>query len=200
MNSHQPEDSDRDHDSLSAYVDGDPDAVRAAAPREPSEAEWDATRLRIHAQLNAASEREHRPRFRRVALWLAASAVLTASAAAVAWVGINLHAPKNSQAPDMSEVKPAPQTQPEVAIAPVPHEAQSDPLAEFAVLPMATNDEVVLHRVPGDGWLPVGHDPLPGAISLASSDDVELEDPNPAWPRVTIAPGAVPMIFATKPR
>lgn len=199
MMPHPPED-DHDRDPLSAYVDGDPDAVRAAAPREPSEAAWEDARLRIHAKLYAADVYEHHPRFRRVALWLAASAVLTASAAALAWVGINLTVQKNPQAPNIAGVPPAPPEVPDVAIAPVPREVSPDPLAEFAVLPMATHDEVVLHRVPGDGWLPVGHDPLPGTISLAGSNDVELDDPNPAWPSVTIAPGAVPMIFAAKPR
>ena len=38
----------------------------------------------------------------------------------------------------------------------------SDPLAEFAVLPMASTDEVEFHRVPGSGWFPVGAHPLPG--------------------------------------
>jgi hypothetical protein len=195
MNPHDPDDADRD--PLSAYLDGDPDAVRAAGPREPGEAEWEAARLRIHAKLDAA--REHTLRFRRGALWLAAGAALAASAAALAWVAFHVPAPKNDpKAPDVVEVKPAPQ--PGAPVAPPPHESKPDPLAEYAVLPMATNDEVVLHRVPGDGMLPVGNPPLPGALSLASEEDVELDEPNPAWPRVTFSPGAVPMIFAAKPR
>jgi hypothetical protein len=97
-------------------------------------------------------------------------------------------------------VQPAPRPEVEVALAPHPHDAKSDPLAEFAVLPMATDDEVVLHRVPGDGMLPVGNHPLQGALSLATTDDVELDDPNPAWPSMTISPGSLPMIFAAKPR
>jgi hypothetical protein len=87
-----------------------------------------------------------------------------------------------------------------VAVAPYPHEPEPDVLADFAVLPMAAADEVVLHRVPGDGWLPVGTDPLPGPLELATAAEVELDRPDPAWPRVTPAPGSAPMIFATKPR
>jgi hypothetical protein len=191
MNSHPPQD---DRDPLAAYADGDPDAARAAAPREPSEAEWEAVRRRIHRRLALEPAR---PAFRRAAPWLAATAALAAAAAALAWVAVHLPAPKNPQ-PERVQAPHAPA--PEVALAPAPHEANSDPLAEYDVLPMAKVEEVVLHRVPGDGWLPVGADPLPGALSLATSGEVELDDPNPAWPSVTVAPGAVPMIFAAKPR
>src|SRR4051812_23077364 len=100
-----PQADDAERDPLSAYADGDADAVRAAAPREPGAAEWEAARLRIHAQLDAARGPEHPHRFRRVALWLAASAVLTASAAALMWATFNLPAPRNPQ-PDFVEVKP----------------------------------------------------------------------------------------------
>ncbi len=98
-------------------------------------------------------------RFRRRTFWLAASAVLTASAAALAWVSFQAPTPQPppvQQGPDVVEVKPTapPTTTPPAVESP-------DPLAEFAVLPMATNDDVVLHRVPGDGWLPVGEHPLP---------------------------------------
>jgi hypothetical protein len=191
MNSHPPED---ERDPLSAYAEGDPDAVRAAAPREPSGAEWEAVRRRIHQRLTAPA----RPAFRRAAPRLAATAALAAAAAALAWVALQLPAPQNPQVPDRVQAPRAPGT--EVALAPAPHGANPDPLAEFEVLPMATAGEVVLHRVPGDGWLPVGADPLPDSLSLATSGEVELDAPNPAWPTVTVAPGAAPMIFAAKPR
>lgn len=185
MNPHPPDD---ERDPLAAYLDGDPDAVRAAAPRGPSEAEWRAVRRRIHARL---APEPARPSSRRAVPWLAAAA-----AAALAWAAFHLPAPKNPPVPERVQVPSAPT--PEVALAPEPHEA--DPLAEFDVLPMAKAEEVVLHRVPGDGWLPVGADPLPGALSLATSEEVELDDPGPAWPGMTVAPGSMPMIFAAKPR
>ena len=83
---------------------------------------------------------------------------------------------------------------------PAPHEVRPDPLAEFGVLPMASAEEVVLHRVPGDGRLPVGAHPLAGALALATAAEVELDDPDEAWPNLTAAPGSAPMIFAAKPR
>jgi hypothetical protein len=188
MNAPPPED---ERDPLSAYADGDPGAVRAAAPREPSEAEWDAVRRRIRARL---APEPARPHARRAGPW-AAGALVAATAAALAWVAFRLAAP---DAPAPERVQSPPPPAPEVAVAPAPHEA--DPLAEFAVLPVASADDVVLHRVPGDGWLPVGADPLPGSLSLASADDVELDEPNPAWPSTTVEPRGVPMIFAAKPR
>ena len=87
------QEDNRERDPLSAYVDGDLDAVRAAAPHEPGEAEWEDVRRRIHARLNSGNTPLPRPR--RVPLWLAAGAVLTASAAALAWVAFNVPAPKN---------------------------------------------------------------------------------------------------------
>lgn len=192
-----PEDADREPDSLAAYADGDPEVVRTAAPREPSEAEWEAARLRIHSRLSDSSALPGR-RW-RVAFWVALGSTLTATAASIAWMVFQAGGPKNAPEPEFVESKPVVSV-PNVSIAPVPHEAQSDPLAEFAVLPMASADEVVLHRVPGDGWLPVGKTPLPDSISFATSDDVEVEDSNPSWPNVTLSPSDVPMIFAAKPR
>ena len=75
-----------------------------------------------------------------------------------------------------------------------------DPLAEFAVLPIASGDDVVLNRVPGDGWLPVGADPLPGTLALATAAEVTVEDADGVWPHVAPEPGYAPMIFAAKPR
>lgn len=195
MNAHE---EDAERDPLFDYVNGDPDAVRAAAPREPSYAEWENVRLRIHAKLDATSGNEYPHSYRRSALWLAASVVLTAAAAAIAWIALTLPTAKNPQVPEVVKGKSQPPV--EVVVAPHPREAISDPLADYPVLPMATNDEVVLHRVPGDGILPVGSDPLPSVLLFATHNDVELDDPNPAWPRVTVSSGFAPMIFAAKPR
>jgi len=177
-----------DRDPLAAYAEGDPDALRAAAPQEPTEAEWEAARRRIQSRVYRAHLTTPR---RTVRYAIAGVAALVAVAAAVAWVVFNLPVPQeNPQAPEVAEVKPPPPPPP----------VSPDPLAEFAVLPMASTEEVVLHRVPGDGWLPVGAHPLAGAVSLATADEVELDDPEAAWPNVTAAPGFAPMIFAAKPR
>ena len=183
-----------DRDPLSAYVDGDPDAVRAVRPPEPGEAEWDEVRQRIHARLSASPGSAH-PR-RRLALWAAVGAVLTTAAAVVAWVAVGALTPRQPAVPDVAEGQPAPK----LPVVRGPHEAQPDPLAEFAVLPMASSDEVVLHRVPGDGWFPIGAHPLPGMLALATADEVELDDPDEVWPNATTSPDRAPMIFAAKPR
>lgn len=183
-----------DRDPLSAYADGDPDAARAARPAEPGEAAWEEVRQRIHERL--AARESQRPRSgRRIALWAAVGAALTAAAAAVAWVVLGDPAPL----PDGAAVaEVAPFAKPQAA--PAPHDTQPDPLAEFAVLPMAGDDDVVLLRVPGDGWLPVGAHPLPGELALATADEVELDDPDEVWANVTQSPKDAPMIFAAKPR
>lgn len=174
-----------DHRDASAYADGDPDAVRAARPPEPSEAVWEQMRNRIHARVTARAE-PARPQYaHRVGI----IAALTAVAAVVAWVAFGLLTPKPPTAPEVVHEKLV-----------TPEVPPPDPLADFDVLPMASAEEVVLHRVPGDGWLPVGAHPLPGEIVLATSVEVALDDPNPAWPTVAPTPGHAPMVFAAKPR
>lgn len=85
--------------------------------------------------------------------------------------------------------------------------APADPLAGHDVLAVATEADVDVHRVVGGGagWLPVGG-PLPGALVLATEDDVDVDEaePHPAWPtggpRTTTAPGDAPMIYAANRR
>lgn len=177
-----------------------------AEPPEPSEAQWATVRRGIDAGLNPPV-----PVARgwwKPAVWTAGGLVAAAVAAAVAWVAFGPVArPPQNQLPRVELAKrlPPPQT------APAPREvsaAQPDPLAGFAVLPIADDDDVILDRVPDTrgGWLPVGLHPLPDALVLASLEEVELQevDPSPAWPpggpKMTTAPGDAPMIFAAKPR
>ncbi len=186
-----PPQPDRDptrRDLLNRYAEGYRDAVDAVLPNEPSKAEWDAVRTRIRDRLNPASSAPAPRSGRwRAAVLVAVGAVLSATAASAAWIAFG----------------PAPVVPPEVAdprpIPPLP-DAPTDPLAEFAVLPMAGAEEVDISRVPGSGWLPVGSDPLSGALTLATTDEVELDDPDSVWHQVTLSPGDAPMIFAAKPR
>jgi hypothetical protein len=195
----RPDESGRERDLLAAYTRGDPDAVREAAPPEPTDAQWDAARRRLHARLDPARPA---PRSWRATLWAGAALVGAAAAAAVAWVLFGTNPPREDpRAPEVAEARPPVPAAAAPYPAPPPHEP-SDPLAGMAVLPVASDDDVVFDRVPGgDGWFPVGVHPLAGVLSLATAEEVELDDPDPAWPRrVAPSPGDAPMIFATKPR
>src|SRR5205814_4676463 len=95
---------------------------------------------------------------------------------------------------------------PPVAQRPTPPTADDDPLAGYAVLPVASADEFELHRVPGDaGLVAFGQDLLPGPMVLLGAEDVKLEDVDPDdWPdgepQMTKGPGDAPMLFGAKPR
>ena len=171
-------DTANDRDPLAGYAAGDRAAVNAARPDEPTDAQWDAVRRRIADRLTAV------PRPRRVAVWVAAAGVALATAAAILWFAF---APPAVEKREMVKTPPAPAEQP-------------DPLAEFAVLPMASAEEVEFRRMPGTGWFPGGEDPLPPVLMLATTAEVQLDDPDSVWPQVTPSPGDAPMIYAAKPR
>lgn len=154
-------------DPLWAYLDGDPDAVRAAAPAEPTEAEWNAARARVAARLP-----------RRARRWSAVAALV--AAAALVAVGAALW--------------PAKPAAPEVVVRPAPAQP-ADPLAAFDVLPIVSAEEVVLYRVPGTGALPVGAPPFAGDLVLATVDDVQFTTPHDAWPNALTSAGDAPMLF-----
>lgn len=183
-----------------------------AEPREPSAAEWAVARRQIEDRLNPAGGGPSRW---RVATWTLAGLATAGVAAAVAWIAFapNNPQPRTSEPkavelaqarPVGSEIAPHPREVADVAPAPRSH----DPLAEFAVLPMASDEDVILDRVPNlaAGWLPIGRHPLPGLMILATEAEVHLAGvaPSPAWPtggpKMTTAPGDAPMIYAAKLR
>ncbi len=170
--------------ALEAYIDGARDAVDAVRPDEPREEQWDAVLRGVRSRLGAPPA-VPRARWRAAVVALGGSA-LVAAAAAVAWVAFAPVAVKD----DVAESRPVPRAP----------EAKTDPLAEFDMLPMATAEEVDLRRVPGSGWFPVGADPLPDVLILATTQEVELDDPDSTWPEVAPSPKDAPMIFAAKPR
>lgn len=178
-------------DPFAGYLGGARDAVDAVRPDEPSEEQWEAVLRGVQARLSAttpAAPAPSRARWRRAPLiaGIAGGAILAATAAALAWVAFAPVAVKS----DVANARPV------VPAAALP----SDPLAEFDVLPMASAEEVDLHRVPGSGWFPVGSEALPEVLVLATHKDVELDDPDSTWPAVTPSPEHAPMIFAAKPR
>ena len=182
-----------------------------AEPPEPSSRQWAAVRGAIENQLIPSVP----PRGRwQNAAWTLAALATAGVAAAVAWVafGPAAHPPRkgDTKGPEFAEAVRGPELAPAprevAAVAPAPHSA--DPLDAFAVLPIATDIDVVLERVPEfhAGWLPIGQHPVPGLLSLATQEEILLAEvaPSAAWPtggpKMTNAPGDAPMIFAPKTR
>lgn len=149
------------------YADGRLDRAtrRALAPPPPSEAAWkrvsDGIALRVLPRQRHGSARR--------TAW-AVAALLLCSAGSIYLFG--------------RSTPPQPRPIPDVATA---QQAPDDPLADFAVLPVATDDEVRIALVRGDwdGGLVAGVHPLAGELRLATADDVVIE-------RVPDAMDAVP--------
>ncbi len=141
------------------YADGhlDPASRRAFAPNSPTRADWkrvsDGIAARVLPKRRAVG---------RGVRWAVAGVALAGCAAAVlVWGGGKLPAPR-PPAPEVVKARPVPQA--------------ADPLAEFAVLPVASDDELRIATLRGD-WgsgLVVGTHPLPGELQLATADDVTV--------------------------
>jgi hypothetical protein len=182
-----------------------------AEPTEPSSAVWAAVRNEIEEELDAATPLPLPGKRWRIALWTIGG-LAAGVAAAVAWVVFTPNAPQPlpGKLPMNFEVVKLPAvSSPELA--PLPRMVESVPptlIDGMAVLPMATDADVILERVPdtGTGWLPVGKHPFSGLMVLASAEEVQLEEvePSPVWPvggpKMTTAPGDAPMIYAAKLR
>jgi len=138
------------------YADGslDPTTRHAFDPAPPTCAEWKRVRdeiaLRVLPRTQAAARRGRLG----AALALAACAVF----AILVWEGKKAPAPSNPT-PELAAAQPRP-----------------DPLAEFAVLPVATDDEMRIATLRGD-WgtgLVVGLHPLEGELQLATAGEVTV--------------------------
>jgi hypothetical protein len=218
----QPDPADRWPELLAAYADGELDAeARArveqwlaehpeareqlqaqrelspenwqlwqnAEPPAPSEEAWAAIRRSVEDETGAPRV-PPAVRWDRAAVWVV-GAMAAAAAVLVAWWA--------TLGPDPPRPRPEPgRPQPEVA-----GPGRPGPDAEVAALPIASDDDVELLRVPGGelAWLVVGAHPVPDALVLAGPDDVEVTDIDPDdWPeggpKMVTAPGDAPMIFA----
>jgi hypothetical protein len=174
-----------------------------AEPPEPLEAEWTVVRRGIEDKLTAPLP----ARRWRAGIW-ALTGLAAGVAAALAWVAfnpVNPPPPKDDFPPrELVRTPPAAPAPHEVARAITPR--ADDPLAELAMLPIATDEDVILDRVPEfpAGWLPVGRHPLEGVLTLAAQDELLVSEfaPSPAWPvggpKMTTAPGDAPMIYAAR--
>jgi hypothetical protein len=159
------------------------------APPAPDEQAWAAVRCGIADRLAA----RRAVRSRRGARLLIAAAALPLAVLA-AWLAGTRDQPAVT----------APKLTPTVAVAPLAE--VDDPLAVYAVLPMAEVDEVAIESVRGD--MPAGSlmaaDAPPEELALAGPNDVILVSVRPAPGTTPIAklsanPGDAPMIYAAKP-
>jgi Putative zinc-finger len=172
-------------------------------PPEPSEGKWGVCFRGVEHQLTAPAA----TRRWRAGVWVVAGLATAGVAAALAWVAFGPATAPQSKPQTPELVRDLPR-------APLPREVaqtaprSDDPLAGLAVLAMATDDDVILDRVPEfpAGWLPVGRHPLQGIMTLASEEELFLAElgPSAAWPtgtpKMTTAPGDAPMIYAAKLR
>lgn len=151
-----------------------------AEPPAPSRDDWAAVRDGI-ADALAVRPRPAARRGRRAGA-LAAAVVVAAGAA---WW----------QARPVGRNVPAPP-----AVARVERPIPDDPLAGFAVLPVAADGDVVMERVAGDldHAFPVGRHLLPGPLALATAGEVRVEgfDPEEDEPEMTRGRGDAPLWFA----
>jgi hypothetical protein len=179
---------------------------QAAEPREPSGEAWALVRQNIESESTPLHQVQTDDRLSRlkVARWLLAGLTLSGTAAVLLLTLFTAMRQPESEKQEPAELA---STHPEVS--PAPQSPDADPLASIAVLPIPTDDEVILDRVPAlhDGWLPVGRHPVPGMLILATVEEIYLEEtvPSPGspvkgGPKMTAAPGDAPMIFAAKHR
>jgi hypothetical protein len=173
-----------------------------AEPPEPSEGQWAWSRRQIESRLSAPEPSSHRWR----GAWAVAAVVSAGIAAALAWVAFApVRQPPREGDPRPNELARAPE------VAPSPREVAQlsppgDPLAGIAVLAMATDDDVVLERVPDfpAGFLLAGRHPLEGVMFLATEAELRVAEftPSAAFPtgrpKMTTAPGDAPMLYAPK--
>lgn len=165
----------------------------AVEPPAPAAATWAAVRTGIADRVRPA---KRPPRRRAVAV--AAAVLALAGIGLGAWFATGERRPRVVPAPDVVNFP-----QPLESLAVAPREVV-DPLAEFAVLPMAGPRDVLVAAVPGgslDG-LPAADHPLPDDLPLAAPGDVRIEAVGsadgmfPALPRIGMPRTGPPMIYA----
>ena len=131
-------------------------------PRQPSSGQWLAVRNALLVDL--AQHPKTSPYFRSKYAWaiLAGIAVAACAMLAILWPNTN------------GNVKPQRE---DWVQQPIPPE---DPLAEFAVLPIAGSSDVMIIAIHGDrspGLVACDH-PIPTSLALATADDLEIAPPN----------------------
>jgi hypothetical protein len=161
------------------YADGplDPATRRALAPDSPTRADWKRVSDGIAARVLPKHRSANWGRRAVAGLAVAGCGLI----AVLVWRG-NGPAPR-ATLPDVVKIAPD----------------VTDSLAEFAVLPIATDDELQIATLRGD-WgtgLVVGEHPLSGELRLATADEVTVER-SPAGTEPTSDHGDLPMVFGLK--
>lgn len=161
---------------------------KAVEPPAPSEAAWASVRCSVGRRLDdlrlAEAEAVRRSRIATARLTRFAVAASVALAVGLGiWAGAGF-----SPNPVPSLRVPA-----------------ADPLADFAVLPMADRDDVAVYSASGDATDRVlgSASPLWDGLILATSEDVRLDGfmpPTAPKPKMTSGPSDSPMIYAGRGR
>ena len=154
-------------------------------PPEPSPAEWERVRAAIEARCIVVSVRGSNPRTRWVAPLLAVAASGILAALGIWWMS-GADALPGADRPESGSI----------AVAPPPRPSD-DPLAEFAVLPVANVDDVQVEAVWGlaPAWVYAADHPVPGEIPLAGPGDLTLLEVRPPAGRS----GTAAVILAERP-
>lgn len=140
-------------------------------PSQPDAVAWANVRNAIAVQIRPAKSQP-----RRRAFAVAASVLLLAGVGLGAWLALgSREVPQPRQRPE-TEIVANPRLAPESLVV-APREVPADPLAEFAVLPMASSRDVLIETVAGRTLeaLPIADHPLPGDLNLAAPGDVRIE-------------------------
>ena len=185
-----------------------------ARPPEPSEQEWARRRngMRVDSPRRPAPASPERPVRRWRGAWaLAGLAAAGVAAAAAMWVALGPGLPGNPKNEPNGRAEArwdADRAASAYGHPRCPARRSIDGIEGFATLPIATDDDVVLERVPEfpAGWLPVGRHPLEGTMALATVEELLLAEVEPSsmWPtgspKMTTSPSDAPMIYAAKLR
>ncbi|HEY2783561.1 MAG TPA: hypothetical protein VGJ05_01185 [Fimbriiglobus sp.] len=173
---HGSDGSDRSYSGLGDIVGAEiRDLFELTRPPEPSESEWD----RVHRSMAESMTRPGSP-WRTVALSVAAGIAL-AVGAITCWPA----QPPANPGPEVAQV------------------SRSEPADELASFPLATEDDVEIHSIRGDGWKSavLGRSAMTEEISWAGPNDIQVKSSAPdeyygAEPKLSGGTHNMPVIWA----
>jgi hypothetical protein len=188
----------RDQEQL---IPANADFWERVEPPQPDELAWANVRNRVAARIRPP----HRTSRRR-AFAVAASVVALAGVGIGAWLAQGSRPLPKAGDPPGTEIATQPRVVPEALVV-APRAVNPDPLAEFAVLPMANSRDVLVDTAAGRTLeaLPVADHPLPGDLPLAAPGDVRIgamgrrpDGTFPPLPWVSGTASEPPLIYAAR--